>query len=247
MSQRLEYTGRFLAEIDDYGLFQSPRSQAVAVDIFFTTLTYLDSAEPAPYEGYRTRGRYFLLGKSGDVFEEKAIALADATGWDGDLNSIASGTWQPKSPVQIIVGKEVDNEKGRTYYNAFRIFPENWQPPRAGNVSAEDGRQIASRYSNVFKSVVAQHCGSQADHPTDPPAPPRPSAPQDAPTSEVLWTPETVWAQFLKKACEMDEEAIRSVWDEAIRHHGNSKPLSELTQEEWSQVAAIDPQSWTPF
>ena len=235
---RLEYEGRFLAEIEEYGIFQSKTSQAVAVDIFFTTLSYLGREEPEEYSGYRTRGRFFIIGKTGDVLPEQAAALAAATGWDGDLNVVASGDWQPASPVQIIVDKEQD-DKGRIYYNAARILRRDWQPARAGNVTAGDGRRIATRYTSALKSVVAKYRRDQGQGQ----AVPAPKAPDPPPATDE----KSAWSALQAKSGDMSQEDLESTYLEAVRYFGEGKEISELTPEQWRQVGAIDPKTWTPF
>ena len=54
MSARLEYEGRFLAEIEDFGIFQSSTSQALAVDIHFTTVSYFQGDAQTDLPGYQT-------------------------------------------------------------------------------------------------------------------------------------------------------------------------------------------------
>ncbi len=249
---RLEYEGRFLADIKEFGIFQSSTSQAVAVDVFFSTLAYFDGDSQRPYDGYETRGRFFVIGKTGDVLPEQTSALADATGWDGDLAVILHQTWQPVSPVQIIVKPET-NDKGRTYYNAIRILRADWEPSGAGNVSEEDGRQIAARYSSALKSLVKKYRRQQAEEQgegigeetsssgtetADPAADPEP---------EASWDEAKAWKVFQEKAEGMSEADVESVWNEAVLHYGDGKAIDELTAEEWGMVAAIDPKSWTPF
>lgn len=259
MSTRLEYEGRFLADIEDFGIFQSKSSQAVAIDIFFNTLTYFQGDAQAKYSGYRTRGRFFVIGKVGDVLQEQVATLADATGWDGDLSVIAQETWQPRTPVQIIVAKET-NDKDRTYYNAIRVLRADWQPARAGNVNEEDGRRIAARYTSALKSVVAKHRRQQGEQPIESPDP-APASPESPPESKEgtadavrqaadttsEWTPESVWQAFLEKAGDMSREDVESVWTDAILYYADGKALDELTQADLAKLASIDPNSWTPF
>ena len=252
---RLEYEGRFLAEIEDYGLFQSQSSQALAIDLFFSTLAYFRGDAQEEFSGYQTRGRFFVIGKTGDVLKEQVAAMADATGWDGDLNVLFQQSWNPQSPVQIIVRKETVKDTGRTYHNAIRILRSDWQPSRAGNVSGEDGRLIAARYTSALKSVVSNYRRQRGEEPA--PAPvsqprPKPSpeapAPEPAETSEpVTWTVESLWARFVENAGDMNEQGIEEVWDEVIRYHCNGREITELSQEEMATIAAIDPDSWIPF
>lgn len=250
---RLEYEGRFLAHIDDVGLFQSKTSQAVAINFFFSTESYFDGDEQHEYSGYRVRGRFWVIGRSGDVLPEQAAAVADATGWDGSLDAIHDGSWRPESPVQITVEKETSGD-GRTYYNAVRIHRADWQPARAGNVSAGDARQIAARYSSALKSVVAKYRRQQAEEPVDAePAEPDPNeTPAPAPTPAAVsdegpWTMRKAWETLRAKAGDMSEDEFNLVWQETVRYYGNQKPTAEMTSDEWKQVASIDPKSWTPF
>ena len=245
MSARLEYEGRFLADIDDIGLFQSSQSQAIAIDIRFTTISYFQGEVETEFPGYQTRGRFFVIGKVGDVLQEQVAAMADATGWDGDLNVILQETWQPRSPVQIIVAKE-KREKDRTYYNAIRILRADWQPARAGNVDAEDGRKLAARYTSALKSVVAKHRRQEAEQPIDSPPASAPTPPQSAPTPPASepWTPEKVWEAFRAKGDGMSEDELEAVWNDALNRYASGKELSELTQEELGQMAGVDPKSW---
>ena len=241
---RLEYEGRFLADIEDYGLYQSKTSQALAVDFFFTTRTYFDRDVQSDYSGYRVRGRFFIIGKTGDVLQEQAAAVADATGWDGDLNVITQETWQPQSPVQIIVEKE-ESDQGRTYYKAFRILRQNWQPARAGNVNAEDGRLIAARYTSALKSVVSKYRRDRAEDPIPAPAATPPEPKPDPVAADGPWTEQRAWAAFLEKTEGMLDDDIQSVWQEALGFFGDEK--DGMTAEAWEQVASIDPKTWTPF
>ena len=240
---RLEYEGRFLAEIDDYGLFQSPSSKAIAIDLFFTTRSYFEGEAQSEYSGYQTRGRFFVIGKKGDVLQEQVAAMVDATGWDGDLNVLFQQSWNPRSPVQIIVRKETAKDTDRTYYNAIRILRSDWVPARAGNVSNEDGQRIAARYSSVLKSVAAKYQRQQAEQPSGPVSTSTPTPEPDP----VEWNPQKLWALFVERAGEMSQEDIEAVWDEVIGYYCDGREISELSQEEMNQIASINPGSWTPF
>lgn len=244
---RLEYEGRFLADIKQFGLFQSSTSQAVAIDMIFSTLSYFDGDTQRPYDSYETRGRFFVIGKTGDVLPEQTAAVADATGWDGDLNAIYQQTWRPDSPVQIIV-REEKNDKGRKYHNAIRILRADWEPSGAGNVTEENGRQIAARYSSALKSLVRKYRRQQGEEQAEATEPAEPAeTPPQVGKSETVADEATAWDVFQKKGEGMSEADVESVWNEAILHYGGGKAIDELTAEKWAMVAAIDPKSWTPF
>lgn len=220
---RLEHEGRFLANIIDYGIFEAKKSRSVAVDLRFETITFFNpDGSESEWSGYGVRGRVFIIGKTGDVLQANATSLADATGWDGDLREVAQKTWSPQSPVQIIV--EPEKYEGRTYFRAERVLRADWQPSRAGNVSEDDGRRIADRYTSALQSIVAKHSGNgQPDR-------------KESEKSEK-WTAEKVWPEF---------GGDEAKWKEAIAHFAGGKAVGEISQEEWAQIAAIDPQTWTP-
>ena len=240
---RVEWEGRYLAVITEYGLFQSRTSQAVALDLRFETLAYFDKEGLADMPGYATRGRFFIIGRQGDVLEDNARNLADATGWDGDLDAINAATWRPPK-VQIVVESETNN--GRTYYNAVRIFPEDWQA--TGNVAGGDAEQIARRYTGALKSLVARHRG-QAPAPSPPPAEaapepapvPAPAPPRRKLTAAFEWNETEAWKKFRPKVPEdIDGENVRKLWEAVIRFKGGGKPREELTPDEWQAVAEFD-------
>ena len=244
---RVEWEGRYLAVITEYGLFQSRTSQAVALDLRFETLAYFDKEGLADMRGYTTRGRFFIIGRSGDLLEDNARNLADATGWDGDLDAINAGTWRPPT-VQIVVESETNN--GRTYYNAVRIFPEDWQA--AGNIAGGDAQQIARRYTGALKSLVAKHRG-QVPEPSPAPTPPtaatapeRASGPAPSPPSRKLtaafeWNEQEAWKKFHPKVPDgIDGEDLRKLWEAVIRFKGGGKLREEMTPEDWQAVAEMD-------
>ena len=254
---RLEYEGRFLADITDYGIFQARNSQAVAIDIWFTTVSYFGPKGEAPYDGYQTRGRFFIIGRSGDALPEQVTALSEAFEWDGDLNPIRTKTWEPRQ-VQIVVKKETNTKDGREYFNVAWVQRPDWEPAQAGNVNDSTGREIASRYTTTLQSLIRKHRRQKGEQPAEPRKPKKPEAAMpadpeadlDMPVKrfgEMVWDEKKAWEVFRYNCGDMDSKARLQVWEEAIHHFGGGKPKEELTADEWDRISDIDPRSWTPF
>jgi hypothetical protein len=118
---------------------------------------------------------WIVSGKDkGNKLLEKAIeSLVNHAGWDGTLESVSNGTWQP-TPCQVSVKKE--NYKGTDYFKASFVNDYNRTPGAlAAGVKPEKAKELQNRFGSQLRAIVGNKMRNQAPPSagSKPPAPPQ--------------------------------------------------------------------------
>lgn len=151
-------TGRFIATIEECKIQDAKSSQAVSIACRF--LLYHEFgpdgewvAEPEPLEVF---GATWIVTKDGNANQGGVEAFMDATGWDGELDSIIDGTFKPKD-VMVDVESEVYN--GKTQFRVSWIHPQDSDPTATGggmrSASGDDLTRIRNQFASKIRSVAA--------------------------------------------------------------------------------------------
>tara|TARA_B100001123_G_scaffold379661_1_gene448752 strand:+ start:803 stop:1372 length:570 start_codon:yes stop_codon:yes gene_type:complete len=145
MTQRIDRQGTFQGRVIDYGV-KKAKSGAVAVTVHAEIDAALigDDWEDWSEFEFDAFGDLWVVGKTGEVLEWTARDLCEHAGWDGDLESISSGTWEPPAVVFHVQPNEYE---GIVRYRLSRIVdPEK---PNRGTIAGLDGDEV--------KALQAEH------------------------------------------------------------------------------------------
>jgi hypothetical protein len=103
-------------------------------------------------------GLVFLVKKDGTINDKQAKALMDFAGWDGSLDTLASGAWEP-ARCGFAIGE--DTYKGVTRYRVdwINVFDGT---PGAGTMSPEKVQELQSRYGSQFRAIAGNSARNSA-------------------------------------------------------------------------------------
>lgn len=167
--------GSFRAEITEFGIKQFD-SGAVGVSIRarLTEWYSITEAKWYPWNDYETEaeGTIFIVKKDNTVNQLGADSLIKYAGWDGNIESITNGTWQP-TPCQVAIKREEYKQQAQ-----MRIaFINDWHrtPGGMSNVSPEDAKAMQVRFGAQFRALVGNAQRNNM------PATGRPATPPPAP------------------------------------------------------------------
>lgn len=156
MGQPLEWEGAVRGDIVSFGL-NEPASGAVGISVTAALKEYYDTEQQAwvPLDpGIENSGTMWLIGKKekgGKVDQKSVQALMLATGWSGDLNAVADGTWKPEACQFYLKGEEF---KGTTTYKLSWPKPYDAVPGGGGNVSPERARELNNQYGSQLRALA---------------------------------------------------------------------------------------------
>lgn len=197
MSNQIDREGIFRANIINYGVQNFDSGSvgiAVTADLTAMWMPPADGNEGywddwSSY-GYQADGTIIVVKKDGTMHKPQVEALCRHAGWDGNLEAVALGTWEPK-PVQVTIKREVYKKEGYDEQISFRInFINDYErsPGSKGNVDAAKASELQSRYGGSLRAIaatVAQNAIPPANgKPSAPPARKGPP-PQGVPTNQA--------------------------------------------------------------
>ncbi len=125
-------------------------------------------------------GCSWVVLKSGAVNDKSVEALCKYAGWDGNLDSVADGSWKP-TPFQVAVKQE--EYKGKKSYKIAFVNGFD-STPGAGTISPERAKELAGKHGAALRAVAASVRRNTAPATgTAPAAPPKSKA---APKQAVM-------------------------------------------------------------
>lgn len=184
MSNQLSQEGNFRGEITEYGLFE-PESGAVGVNIRARILEAWD-VETQQWVDWReydieAEGCIWLIKRDGTVSVKSSDSLMKYSGWNGDIQAITGGSWNP-TPCAFTVGK--DSYKDETRYRISFINDHDRKPGGTGNVTPERAAELALRYGSQFRAL-AGNATRNAPQPAKPPLKKPAPAKKTPPTKSI--------------------------------------------------------------
>lgn len=176
--------GIFRAEITDYGLRDTDKSQSVAVSIRAVLTECFHEGEWHDWRPYNMHasGDLWIIGKEGNVFDEKVQSIVRHAGWDGTIESIVNHTWQP-TPCQVSTEADTD-KKGTTRYRIGFVNDFHRTPGQVSSVGAKKAAALAARFGAPLRALAASaKRGTPPANGSKPSVPPPPKAPPVAATA----------------------------------------------------------------
>lgn len=191
MPNELAFEGHVRGVITEYGLSEV-ESGAVVVNFAAKISDYwdtdgqqwIDCAE----SDYRVKGAVWIVKKDKTLAVEAAQAIIDNAGWDGNLESIVNGTWQPV-PCSMLMRKETYKEQER--YQAGFLAPFDRVPGAMGTVTEEKAKALQSQYGSALRALRGNLTRAAAPAPNGGGSKPKPirkakaAAPTFTPEAEV--------------------------------------------------------------
>ena len=185
MSVECDREGIFRAEIVDYGLRDTDKSQSVAVSVRVNLTEHFHEGEWLPWpkdNEMQASGDIWIIGKDGKMFDDKVQSLVKYAGWDGTFESIVNHTWVP-TPCQVSTEADTD-KKGNTRYRVGFLNDYSRTPGQVGTVGADKAKELAARYGAPLRALAGSAKRSAAPaNGSKPSVPPPPKAPPVAPAS----------------------------------------------------------------
>lgn len=152
MSMMVERDGVFQGRILEYGLREF-ESGAVAITIRAALDTIWDGEQWLDWKQYDMEaiGSLFIIKKDGTINTQAVESVIKAAGWDGSMNSVVHGTWQP-TPCQFVI-------RGETYKNAMTykiafVNEFNSSPGGMTNIDADKAKQMEAKYGASLRAVA---------------------------------------------------------------------------------------------
>lgn len=153
MTQRIDRQGTFQGRLIDFAV-KKAKSGAVAITVHAEIDAALigDQWEDWAEFEFDVFGDLWVVGKTGEVIEWTARDLCEFAGWDGDLESISSGTWEPPSVVFHVQPNEFE---GIVRYRLSRIVDPD--KPNRGTISGlddDDVKSLQAEHGPALRAVV---------------------------------------------------------------------------------------------
>lgn len=184
MSMPCDREGIFRAVIVEYGLKEMD-SGAIAVSIKASLKDLWnngDWAEWAQYEMEAEGDLWIVKKDSGGPNKSQIEALCRCAGWDGNLESIVAGTWQP-TPCQVVVKR--DEYKGNVRYKIAFVNAYDKTPGALSNVDDTKARELQTRYGAQIRAIAANVARNGTPTNGAPPPPPAAASKATAPAPPV--------------------------------------------------------------
>jgi len=156
MTQRIDRAGIFQGRVIDYGV-KTAKSGAVAVTLHVEIDNALvgDDWEDWREFEFDAFGDFWVVGKTGDALEWTVRDLAKWLDWDGDLETIAKGTWTPTDPVTFKV--EADEFEGVIRYRLARLVdPEKPSGGTVAGLDADEVKGLAAEFGPALRTIAGE-------------------------------------------------------------------------------------------
>jgi len=185
MSAALRNPGEYRGRILEYSLLEKKKDKNEFAGLSLFVKIAADEVWMAPEEGGAEQwlncsawdahgeGWLVLITKAGKVNETQIKTLVKYAGWDGDFQSLADKSWEPK-PVRFDVQYNVFNNQGSYRINWLNEYDS--EPGVAGNVDAERAKALGTQYGSVIRALIGNQQRAATSASAGRPATPRPQS-----------------------------------------------------------------------
>jgi hypothetical protein len=175
MSQEINQNGIFRGQILEFGLYE-PESGAVGVSVK-ARIDEQWNTETKAWDDWReydvtADGTVWVIKKDGSLNDKQVESLIKATGWDGNIEAVRNGEWQP-TPCQLVVNE--DTYKDEVRYKISFVNEYDRTPGAVGNVSPDRAKQLQTQYGAQLRALAGNVLRNAAP-PAGKPKAPKPAA-----------------------------------------------------------------------
>ena len=159
-------------------------SGAVAISVRAAIDAYFDAESNVWVEcgqdNYEASGDLWIVKKTGEPNANQVESLCQHAGWNGDLESVANGTWQTKS-CSFVLNREEYKEQVRHRISFVNAYDRT--PGLVGNVTPEKAKALQDRFGSQFRALAGNVQRNATAPSGKPPTPanPKPQAAAPAP------------------------------------------------------------------
>lgn len=154
MPNELAFEGHVRGVITEYGLSEVG-SGAVVVNFAVKVSDYWDSDSDTWVDcaesDYQVKGSVWIVKKDKSLNVAQVQTLIDHAGWDGNLETIVAGTWQP-TPCSMTIQKETYKDQER--YQASFLNDFNRVPGSMGTMTAEGVKALQAQYGSSLRALA---------------------------------------------------------------------------------------------
>ena len=178
MSNEMNQAGNFRVQITEHYLTEK-ESGSVAITAFANVLDrWMPPANDTDgyWESWQqhdvvVRGDFYIVGttvKGGKLNDKLIEALIQFCGWDGNIQSIQNGSWQP-SPCRMSI--EDNTYEGKTTYRMG--WPSDFNSVPGGQRLDDAGmKRIESKHASAMRAIAGNVKRNTAPPTEKPPSPP---------------------------------------------------------------------------
>lgn len=176
----------------------------------------------------------YLVAKDGTPSERTIRTLREATGWDGQLETICEGEWPL---VQIVVEDEIYQERERR--RVKWVNPNNSEG--AGPLKGDDIKALAAKYGAKFRALAGGVPASKAPPKPATKADPKPKAapkPAPKPPAEDESTLDECWKMLTDAFPGAEQAALEKQWFDTLTAAVPGKHQAGFDAADWGKVKA---------
>jgi hypothetical protein len=173
MVQPIDRPGSFRANITSYGLKQfDSGAVAVAIKAELVSMFYDGQWGEWPAGDHEAEGLVWIIKKKdegGGINENGVKSLINFAGWDGNIESIQSQTWQT-TPCVVVVTEDTYKDKKQlriSFVNDYNRTPGG----AMSNIDDKAAKELQARFGGSLRALAGNKARNET-MPKDRPAPP---------------------------------------------------------------------------
>jgi hypothetical protein len=187
--------------------------------------------------------RFFLIKKDG-TWSKQLDDLRAALEWKGTtLSSLQNTDWS-QTPVILAIGREANEQTGKSYI-AVQFINHRDSDPATGGVSLNADPQVITNLDAKYGPMLRAKLGGNGAGAAAPTGPRPPVAYKGSATPKIPTTPaeaiqrekQGAWAAFKTKTVGMSEAERKDKFLESIAGYTKGKKPAECSIEDWTHVA----------
>jgi hypothetical protein len=206
--QPIDREGNFRGKIIEYKPVEGKgKSMNIALRVLVTGMFNDETqAWEDDWEQYAmvAEGMVCIVQKNQQINEYGARGLVEAAGWDGNMMTIWSQTWQPQ-PISFTVKPDTYNGQTELKIGFINTYD---RVPNGGGISEERARAFDAQFSSQFRALASNAArNAPASVPAGRPAAPapRPAAKRNAPKAAPAKSIDEANAELAGAAATGDE------------------------------------------
>jgi hypothetical protein len=187
MTVMIDRIGRFRGTIREYYLTPSAKADSKSVGLFLEFLVEeCWDTESKSWVDWRdsdvvANGWKYIIGRDGQLSTRAVEEVIEATGWDGNIRSIAEAKWTP-APCQFTITEEEYNGEKR-YKLGFLNPWDSEGPSGGGRVDLAGVKALEAQYGAQLRALAASKKRNASPAPAGKPSSPKPAAPPVPPAA----------------------------------------------------------------